>query len=96
MWHTEFRVSGSSVWLGTVHFDKEAKTKSRRGLLIRQVDPDIDKERDALRAVLVRSKCIAKIDDVAVTEPMAGKNAIGNPFFTDGKAIVAFLNCREG
>ncbi|MER8420706.1 LssY C-terminal domain-containing protein [Mesorhizobium sp. M1329] len=96
LWETDFRVSGGSVWLGTVHFDKEAKTKSGRGLLIHQVDPDIDKERDALRAVLLQSKCAGKMDEAVVTEPMAGKNAIGNPFFTDGNAIVAFLDCREG
>lgn len=96
LWDTDFRVSGASVWLGTVHFDKEAKTNSGTGLLIHQVDADIDKERDALRAVLLRSKCAGKIDEAVVTEPMAGKNAIGNPFFTDGKAIVAFLDCREG
>jgi hypothetical protein len=40
-WDTDYQVSGRSVWLGTVHFDKEAKTKSGRGLLIHQVDPDI-------------------------------------------------------
>lgn len=96
LWDTDFRVSGSSVWFGTVHFDKEAKTKSGRGLLIHQVDPDIDRERDALRAVLLRSNCVRKIDEAVVTDPMAGKNAIGNPFFTDGKAIVAFLDCRPG
>jgi hypothetical protein len=62
-------------WLGTVHFDKEAKTNSGRGLLIHQVDPDIDRERDALRAVLLRSNCVRKIDEAVVTDPMAGKNA---------------------
>lgn len=36
------------------------------------------------------------VDEAVVTEPMAGKTAIGNPFFTDGKAIVASLNCRGG
>jgi undecaprenyl-diphosphatase len=96
LWDTDFRVSGNSIWLGTVHFDKEAKTKSGRGLLIHEVDPAVDKERDALRAVLLQSKCAGKIEEAVVTEPMAGKNAIGNPFFTDGKAIVDFLNCRGG
>lgn len=96
LWDTDYQVSGRSVWLGTVHFDKEAKTKNGRGLLIHQVDPDIDKEREALRAALLRSTCAGKIDEAVVTQPMAGKNAIGNPFFTDGKAIVVFLDCREG
>ncbi|MDX8478909.1 LssY C-terminal domain-containing protein [Mesorhizobium sp. VK24D] len=93
VWDTDFRVSGSPVWLGTVHFDKEARSASGRGLLIHQVDPDIDKEREALRAVLLRSKCVGKMDDAVVTQPMTGKNEIGNPFFTDGKTIVALLNC---
>ena len=96
LWDTDFRVSGGSVWLGTVHFDKEAKTASGRGLLIHQIDPAVDKERDALRVLLLGSKCVGKIDEAVVTEPMAGKNEIGNPFVTDGKAIVVFLKCREG
>ncbi|WP_181168134.1 LssY C-terminal domain-containing protein [Mesorhizobium sp. B2-4-19] len=95
VWETDFRVSGVPVWLGTVHFDKEAKTESGRGLLIHQIDPDIDSERNALRSALLRSRCVAKIEEAVVTQPMMGKNAIGNPFFTDGQAVVAFLNCRE-
>lgn len=80
LWDTAFRVSGNSIWVGTVHFDKEAKTANGRGLLIHQVDPAVDKEREALRADLLRSKCVEKMDEAVVTKPMMGQNAIGNPF----------------
>jgi LssY C-terminus len=57
---------------------------------------DIDKERDALRADLSGSKCVEKLDEAIVTEPMTGHNSIGNPFFTDGKALVVSLRCSDG
>ena len=94
LWDTAFHVSGSPVWLGTVHFDNEAKTASGRGLLIHQVDPAIDQEREALRTDFLTTNCVQKLAEVAVTKQMLGQNAAGNPFFTDGKALTGFLKCR--
>lgn len=93
LWDTAFRVSGDEVWVGTVHYDKQARSAGGTGLLIHQIDPAVDREREALRADLSRTSCILKNAEVSVTEPMQGKNAIGNPFFTDGHAVVVFLRC---
>jgi hypothetical protein len=57
------------------------------------IDPAVDREREAFRADLSRTKCLGRLWETDVTAPMLGQNAIGNPFFTDGKAIVVDLKC---
>lgn len=96
IWDTAFRIAGTPVWLGTVHYDKEVRTAGGTELLIHQIDPAVDREREALRADLSRTKCSQKIDEAVVTEPMLGQNSLGNPFFTDGKTLVVFLKCSTG
>jgi undecaprenyl-diphosphatase len=95
LWDTSFRFNGDPVWVGTVHYDKEARTAGGHSLLIHEVDPAVDRERDALRENLGRTNCLKNLTDTTVTEPMLGQNAIGSPFFTDGKAIVVVLKCLE-
>jgi hypothetical protein len=95
VWDTSFRVANNAVWVGTVHFDREARTAGGMGLLVHQIDPAVDRERESLRSDLSQSKCTRRIAEAVVTEPMLGKNAVGSPFFTDGNAIVIFLNCHD-
>jgi len=94
VWDTAFRVAGNAVWVGTVHFDRETQTAGGTGLLIHQIDPAVDRERESLKSDLARTKCTQRIDEAVVTEPMLGQNAVGSPFFTDGEAFVAFLKCH--
>ncbi len=93
LWDTPFRVGGTPVWVGTVHLDKPVTTSTGILLPIHQIDPAIDSEREALRASLSGGPCIAQSVEEAITEPMMGQNAVGSPFFTDGKAIQVVLNC---
>ncbi len=95
LWETAYRVDGNPVWLGTVHFDKQVRTADGTGLLIHQIDPAVDREREALRTDLSRTNCDERMDEAVVTAPMLGQNAVGNPFFTDGNALIAFLKCTE-
>jgi hypothetical protein len=60
---------------------------------IHQVDPAVDREREALRADFSRASCVARLVEKPVTEPMRGQNTVGSPFFTDGLALVVFLKC---
>lgn len=93
MWDTHFRVAGTPVWVGTVHLDVSAITSAGVWLPIHQIDPAVDRERDALRTSLSGEPCVIRLDEEAVTEPMMGQNAVGSPFFTDGKAIRATIDC---
>lgn len=94
LWDTTFEVADISVWVATVHLDKSAVTTAGIHLPIHEIDPAIDRERQALRTDLLQTHCIERTYEVAVTEPMMGHNAFGSPFFTDGKAFVVFLKCK--
>lgn len=93
LWNTSFRINGEPAWVGTVHFDKQVHTGGGVGLLIHEIDPAVDREREALGVDLSRSTCVGRLWEAEVTAPMLGRNAVGNPFFTDGKAIVVDLKC---
>jgi hypothetical protein len=95
LWTTSYLVAGGPVWVGTAHLDKAPI--SRIGLVspFHEIDPAIDREREALRSDLAQTSCVEQVDDAQVTEPMMGQNALKSPFFTDGKAVVAYLNCRR-
>ncbi len=94
LWNTPFEASGAAVWVATVHLDKLAVTSTGIYLPIHEIDPAIDRERQALRADLSQTRCMERSYEAAITEPMMGYNAFGNPFFTDGKALVIFLKCK--
>jgi membrane-associated phospholipid phosphatase len=93
LWDTSFRVTGNPVWVGTVHLDKSATTASGVGLPIHQIDPAVDREREALRADFSRASCVGHLIEEPITEPMMGQNTVGSPFFTDGMALIVFLKC---
>ena len=94
LWDTPFEVSSTAVWVATIHLDKMAVTTAGIRLPIHEIDSAIDRERQALQADLLRTRCVERSYDAAVTEPMMGYNAFGSPFFTDGKALVVFLKCK--
>lgn len=95
LWDTPFLVGDGRVWVATVHLDRSATTTPTGVRLpIHQIDPAVDREREALRADFVRSRCVEHLDETIVTEALMGRNAIGSPFFTDGKALVAFARCK--
>lgn len=91
LWETPYRVGGVAVSVGTVHRDTSVTTAAGVLLPIHQIDPNVDRERDALRENLSGSPCTARLSLPPIIQPMMGENAIGNPFFTDGKAVLAVL-----
>jgi membrane-associated phospholipid phosphatase len=93
LWATPFLVARRSVWVGTVHLDKSAGTAAEIvPPLIHHIDPAIDRERNALRSDLLQVRCLDHLDEAQVTDPVMAQNALKDPFFTDGKAIVVSLN----
>jgi len=82
---------GDSIWFGTAHFDKGIKLTSRIIVPTHAIDPAIDKERDDIKADLIKTGLIQRLDTFQVIEPTLGKNTVGDTFFTDGKAYIFFL-----
>jgi hypothetical protein len=55
---------------------------------IHHIDPDIDAERDYIARSLVETGMIQVTQELRVTEPMTGRNAAGDRFYTRGIARV--------
>jgi membrane-associated phospholipid phosphatase len=93
LWPTGLSVGGRPVWVGTVHLDTKGAISSHLPVPIHVIDPDVDKERDALLADLKSTGCVRILPEAQITQAMSGHNELGNTFFTDGRAIVASLEC---
>ena len=91
LWTTHLSDDGLAVWVGTTHLDTSANLY--RGITYHKIDPDVDRERDALVRDLARSNCVSAEQAIDVTSPMRGQNLVHNSFFTDGKAIQILLHC---
>jgi undecaprenyl-diphosphatase len=55
---------------------------------IHHIDPDIDAERDYIVRSLTATGLVRLTQQIRVTEPMVGKNAAGDRFYTGGMAFV--------
>jgi hypothetical protein len=87
-WLTDFTCEGKQVWVATASFDAGVGMGRLFPLPIHHIDPDIDAERDYIVRSLTETGLLQVTQEVRVTEPMTGKNAAGDRFFTDGTAVV--------
>jgi LssY C-terminus/PAP2 superfamily len=75
------------VWVATASFDVGIELSQRLYLPTHRIDPDLDSERALIVAELV--KVGAKREgSVTVLPPLHGSNAAGDPFWTDGQAVI--------
>ncbi len=88
IWRTNLVLpGGTKIWVATASFDIGIKLTSTLKIPTHQIDPNIDAERE----YIIRSLGIENPSYIQVVEPQLGKNASGDPFFTDGKAAVIKL-----
>lgn len=84
VWHTNFLLkNGNSIYVGSA--------KAHDGLkwgMIPKISPDLDEERERLYARLRHTGKMEDSRKAQFVHPFIGKNFIGDPFFTDGKAYV--------
>lgn len=86
-WKTGFRTTdGLLILVGTASFDDGLKWG-----LTHRIDPNIDAERDLLSSDLQKTDPISSTKTVALVAPVLGENLAGDPFFTDGKALIISL-----
>jgi len=78
-----FAESGFLIFLGTASFDDGLKWG-----MTHRIDPNIDAERDLLATDLQNTGLIISEQHIQLVAPILGQNLTGDPFFTDGKAIV--------
>ncbi len=88
-WKTPFLIDGKeSIWFGTAHFDQTIKESPLFFLPTHTIDPAIDREREKIKEDLLSAKDVNFLEELQVLEPTLGKNQVGDPFFTDGKAVI--------
>jgi undecaprenyl-diphosphatase len=92
IWSTRVQTSaGQSLWLATASFDKGFELAPSTGLPTHQIDPDIDAERAFVVTSLEGSGLVQSTQTVQLVPPHSGVNFDGDPFHTDGQAVIVFL-----
>jgi membrane-associated phospholipid phosphatase len=91
LWRTDFRLpDGREIWVATASYDEGIEFAGPAKLPTHHIDPNVDAERN----YIVSSLGISDTNFLQVVNPQAGKNASGDVFFTDGKAVVIQLYSR--
>jgi hypothetical protein len=83
---------GRPLWLGSASLDRGVGLSHDTGQITHHIGPDIDAERDLVIADLSAAGQVVstyEIEGVGATK--TGRNGGGDPYFTDGKAMIAVL-----
>ena len=92
LWQTPYCVEPDCrrVWVATASFDVGIEISRRLYLPTHRIDPDLDSERALIAAELVNVGAKHEAT-VTVLPPLRGVNAAGDPFWSDGKALVLVM-----
>jgi len=91
LWQTS-QTDGRPLWLGSASFDRGVGLSHDTGAVTHHIAPDIDVERAFLIGDLNKAGVLAsatEIDGAGATQH--GRNGEGDPYVTDGKAVVGIL-----
>jgi hypothetical protein len=87
-WLTDLVCEGKQVWVATASYDAGVGISRLFPMPIHHIDPDLDAERDYIARSLAEAGTARVIQEVRITQPMTGRNAAGDHFFTQGMALV--------
>ncbi len=88
LWRTGYALAdGRPIWVATASFDDGIKFAGTIKLPTHHIDPNIDGERE----YIVKSLGVTKVTYLQAVDAQLGKNASGDAFFTDGKAVLVEL-----
>ncbi|TIN21271.1 MAG: hypothetical protein E5Y31_21685 [Mesorhizobium sp.] len=83
---------GRPLWLGSASFDHGVGLSHDTGAVTHHIGPDIDAERDFLMRDLATAGTLISTSDIAgIGATTTGRNGGGDPYFTNGEAIVGVL-----
>lgn len=83
---------GRPLWLGSASFDRGVGLSHDTGAITHHIGPDIDAERDFLIGDLrAAGELISTSELAGIGATKTGRNGGGDPYFTDGKAIIGVL-----
>lgn len=80
------------LWLGSASFDRGVGFSRYTLQVTHHIAPDIDAERDYVAAQLAAVGMVDSVYEIAGVGPtLVGRNGGGDPYYTDGEALVAVL-----
>jgi membrane-associated phospholipid phosphatase len=92
-WTTSVQTTtGQPLWLATASFDRGFELAPSTGLPTHQIAPDIDTERAFVVTSLEGTGLVTSTDSIQLVPPESGRNFDGDPFHTDGKAVILELS----
>jgi undecaprenyl-diphosphatase len=87
-WNTGYvSKEGNFLFVGTASFDSGIKWG-----ITHHIEPNIDSEREYLFQNLQDYGHVSQFKKIQLVDPVLGKNFIGDPFFSDGKAYIVYLS----
>jgi membrane-associated phospholipid phosphatase len=93
LWTTSVQTTaGQALWLATASFDRGFELAPSTGLPTHQIAPDIDTERAFVVRSLQGAGAVTGMQTIQFVPPESGRNFDGDPFHTDGKAVILQLS----
>ena len=84
------------LWLGSASFDRGVGLSHDTGQITHHIGPDLDAERDFVMRDLAAAGWIRSTYEIAGSgATQNGRNGGGDPYFTDGKALVGVLGTED-
>lgn len=83
---------GRPFWLGSASFDRGVGLSHDTGQITHHIGPDIDAERDLVISDLTAAGQLSSTYEIpGIGATKDGRNGGGDPYYTDGKALVGVL-----
>jgi len=92
-WQTKSSgADGQPLWLGSASFDRGVGFSHDTGQITHHIAPDVDAERDLVIGDLQAAGQLSSTYEIAgIGATRTGRNGGGDPYFTDGKALIGVL-----
>jgi undecaprenyl-diphosphatase len=92
LWSTRVvTTAGQPVWLATASYDEGFELAASTGLPTHRIAPNVDQERTYVAASLESGGDVARSESLAWVPAEQGRNFDGDPFYTDGNAVLIWL-----
>jgi hypothetical protein len=92
-WTTHVQTTtGQPLWLATASFDRGFELAPSTRLPTHQIDPAIDAERAFVVTSLQGTSLVTTTQTIQLVPPESGHNFDGDPFHTDGQAVIVHLS----
>ena len=84
----------AEAWIGSATFDRAMGVSAYTGEPMHHIDPDVDREREKLRADLLATGLLARAAEVP-GRPRSDRNGGGDRYQTDGKILLLALGTER-